>query len=175
METRCVPAPCPACGEEVKASADHAERLWASSPCRAEHSGAIQVVLPSVALPARALEGGKGPGQEFHSAKAALGGWASGLELAAGFIAELAALLEDTEDEALVHLLMGAERDTQAVLLKGRPDTMFLAGLAPAVARRVAQSSSRADGPDDVAESLEDLIRERAQRNPADGSDGDGT
>jgi hypothetical protein len=162
------------------------------SPCRAERTGAIHIVVPSAVDPAelaRRISPYRGRPEDFAGAiQVALRVWEKALtDIAHSAKALLRLLAGRPDEESVAHALMGGHLvgDLQAARTPD-PGTLKLTGLAPELARRIATEVPLAEGPALSQAHLSEILILLAkaqqkgqptaapQRSPADGSHGDG-
>lgn len=121
------------------------------SPCRAERTGAIQMVMPSALDPSVLSQRidpyrEKPPAVMSGAIQVALDVWEKALQDTAHSAKVLMRILTDRPDEeAVIHALMGGPLISN--LESARPGTLVLTGIAPELARRIATEVPLAEGP----------------------------
>lgn len=170
-----LPEPCCLCGaQEVREFSNQgtslAEPPRVCSPCRAERTGAIQMTVLADVDPRHVAERIRShrpgsPATLEGAIHVGLRTWAEALRRSA----ESALLLlkgfeELPPEEAVAESVMGAPRAAALEAPPGRPGTVKLTGLAPELARRLAETVPLAEGPPLTTGELAALERELGWR-----------
>lgn len=180
-DVRRPPENCCLCGDhEVREFSHHGKPISefppVCSPCRAERTRAIHVVIPKTVDPAElsrriAPYRDSNPQAVAGAIQVALQVWERALQDAAHSAkALLRVLAERPDEERVAHELMGGRLvgDLEAARTP-EPGTLRLTGLAPELARRIAEEVPLAEGPPlqsgDLSGVLEEVraARQRAQ------------
>lgn len=174
MSDRAVSAstePCPLCREEhvlppfSVRGASLADEVTVCSPCRAEHTGTVQLRLPLGAAPGeitKRLKDFRRDPDFAGAVQAGLSVWAKALQEGADAATGVLAALENRPDEERVAAeFMGAPLlgDCDFLADPERPG-LKLTGLPPELARRIVETVPMAEGPPLSVELMAELLRQ---------------